>query len=177
MRKIKLYMAISLDGKIAKADGSVEWLEAIPNPDNSDYGYSDFYQSIDTTIQGNTTYQQIIGWGIDFPYPDKKNYVVTRKQGMPNTEHVEFISSNPAAFIRRLKEEEGKDIWLVGGAQLNSMLLEANLIDEIQLFVMPVILTEGIDMFSSLPVETPLKLVNTKAYSNGVVALTYALHS
>lgn len=174
MRKIKLYIATSLDGKIAKPNGSVEWLESIPNPDNSDYGYTKFYESIDTTIQGYNTYNQIIGWGIEFPYSGKKNYVITRKQGLSNTEHVDFISSDHIKFIQQLKEEEGKDIWLVGGGQLNTMLLEANLIDEIQLFVMPVVLTAGIDMFAATPKEGSLKYIDSKVYSNGVVALKYA---
>ncbi len=175
MRKIKLYIATSLDGKIAKPDGSVEWLESIPNPDNNDYGYAEFYKSIDTTIQGYTTYNQIIHWGIDFPYADKKNYVVTRKQGLSNTEDVEFISSNHIDFIKQLKKGNGKDIWLIGGGQLNAMLLKENLIDEILLFLMPVILTDGIDMFAPLPQESPLKLVESKAHSNGVLELKYLL--
>jgi dihydrofolate reductase len=173
MRKIKLYMAISLDGKIALPDGSVEWLETIPPPEDGDYGYKDFYASIDTTIQGYTTYQQVINWGIDFPYADKKNYVVTGKQGLTNTEYVEFISQNHIEFIKSLKEAQGKDIWLVGGGKLNAMLLEANLIDDLLLYIMPVILTKGIDMFSALPSERPLKLVASKVYANGVVETRY----
>ncbi len=168
-------MAISLDGKIAKSDGSVEWLESVPAPANDDYGYSAFYASIDTTIQGYSTYHQVINWDIDFPYADKKNYVVTRKQGLANTYYVEFISSNHIEFIKQLKAAEGKDIWLVGGGQLNAMLLEANLIDEIQLFVMPIILTDGIDMFARLPNDWPLVLKASKVYPNGVVELQYTL--
>lgn len=173
MRRIILYLASSLDGKIAKADGSVEWLESIPAPEDGDYGYADFYKSIDTTIQGYSTYDQIIRWGIDFPYADKKNYVVTRKEGLKKTEHVEFISSNHIEFIKQLKLESGKDIWLVGGGQLNGMLLEAKLIDEIQLFIMPILLTNGIDMFAASADEWPLQLNRSKVHTNGVVELHY----
>ena len=91
MRKIRLYIAMSLNGKIARPDGSVDWLEAIPNPDKSDYGYARFYKEIDTTIQGCNTYRQLLSWGITFPYPDKKNYVITRKGEVGNTEDVTFI--------------------------------------------------------------------------------------
>ena len=108
MRNVKLYIAVSLNGKIAKLDGSVDWLEAIPNPEKIDHGYADFYKSIDTTIQGYNTYNQIIGWGIDFPYADKKNYVITRKQGIENTEYVEFITGNHIDFIRQLKKKSGE---------------------------------------------------------------------
>ncbi|NQU55061.1 MAG: dihydrofolate reductase [Bacteroidetes bacterium] len=173
MGKIKLYIAISLNGKIAKSDGSVDWLESIPNPNKLDYGYSDFYKSIDITIQGNTTYKQIIGWGIDFPYADKKNYVLTRKQELQNTKDVEFISENHIDFIKQIKKENKQDIWLIGGGQINTMLLNENLIDEIQLFVMPVIIESGIELFETLPKETKLKLIETKSYSTGVVELKY----
>jgi dihydrofolate reductase len=173
LRKVKLYIAISLNGKIAKSDGSVDWLESIRNPEKTDHGYSDFYKTIDTTIQGYNTYSQILGWGIDFPYADKKNYVFTRKQGIEKTEYVEFISENHIDFIKQLKKEDGKDIWIVGGGQLNTMFLNENLVDEIQVFVMPIVLTDGIELFESLPKETKLKLVETKPYSTGAVELKY----
>ncbi len=175
MKKIKLYIATSLNGKIAKKDGSVDWLEAIPNPDKLDYGYMAFKETIDTTIQGYVTYSQILGWDIPFPYPNTKNYVLTRKQDIENTEHVEFISENHLEFIKKLKAEAGKDIWLIGGGQVNTMLLNAGLIDEIQVFVMPILLSEGIALFELLPKETALKLVDSKTYPTGVVELNYGL--
>ena len=173
LRKIKLYIATSLNGKIATPDGSVDWLEAIPNPEKIDHGYADFYQSIDTTIQGNKTYKQIISWGIDFPYSDKKNYVFTRSEGFVNTENVSFISNNHMDFVRQLKQEEGKDIWVVGGGQLNTMFLNEMLLDEIYVFVMPIILSDGIDLFESLPKETKLNLIESKTHATGAVEIKY----
>ncbi len=173
LRKLLLYIACSLNGKIAKADGSVHWLESIPNPEGTDHGYAAFYNAIDTTIQGYTTYRQIIDWGIDFPYPDTKNYVLTRQQNLKDTPFVRFISENHADFIRKLKKEEGKDIWLIGGGQVNTLLLNEDLIDEIRVFMMPVILSDGIALFQDLPKETRLKLTGTKTYSTGAVALHY----
>ncbi|NJN77481.1 MAG: dihydrofolate reductase [Saprospiraceae bacterium] len=175
MRKVKLYIAMSLNGKIAKSDGSVDWLEAIPNPDKSDYGYMDFYQSVDTTIQGYSTYAQIINWEIDFPYADKKNYVITRQEGLGNTEFVTFINENQSDFIRDLKQQKGSDIWLIGGGQINTLLLNEQLIDEILVFIMPIILSDGIELFEALPKETNLKLLETKIYNSGVVELRYSL--
>ena len=177
MRKIKSYIAISLNGKIAKLDGNVKWLEDLPNPDKLDYGYFDFYNSIDTTIQGYSTYDQIMSWGIDFPYADKKNYVITRKQNLENTEHVEFISENHAEFFRALKQQEGKDIWLVGGGGINTLLFNENLIDELQIFVMPIVLPGGIELFGSIPNEKGLKLIDSKTYATGAVELVYQVES
>tara|TARA_R110002111_G_scaffold78363_2_gene124265 strand:+ start:1189 stop:1725 length:537 start_codon:yes stop_codon:yes gene_type:complete len=176
MRKLKLYIAISLNGKIAKSDGSIDWLEAIPNPEKIDHGYADFYKSIDTTIQGNTTYKQILSWGIDFPYADKNNYVFTRDKTLINTSEVVFISDNHLDFVKQLKNQKGGDIWLIGGGQLNTLLLNEKLIDEIQVFVMPIVLTQGIDLFESLPKETKLTLIETKAYSTGAVEIKYKVN-
>ena len=80
MRKLKLYMATSLDGKIAGSKDDVKWLEEIPNPEKTDYGYYDFYRSVDTTIMGNTTYKMIENFEGKFPYPDTKNYVASSKK-------------------------------------------------------------------------------------------------
>ena len=176
MKKLKLYIAISLDGKIAKPDGSVEWLESIPNPEKTDYGYAKFYDSIDTTIQGYSTYDQILGFDIDFPYTGKKNYVVTRKQNLAPSKDVEFITQDHADFIRDLKKEEGKDIWLIGGGQINSLMLKEQLIDEILVFVMPIILSDGINMFEAIPIETSLKLLEAKPYESGAVELRYSVN-
>ncbi len=173
MRKTKLYIAMSLNGKIAKKDGSVDWLENTPNPDKIDFGYKEFYDSVETTIQGNSTYKQIISWGIDFPYPDKENYVFTTNSKLKNTKYVEFISENHIEFLNHLKNQEGKDIWIIGGGKINTMLLNENMIDEIYVFIMPIILSEGIELFEALPKETKLKLIKSKTYTGGAVQLQY----
>ncbi len=175
MRKVKLHIAMSLNGKIALDDGSVDWLEGISNPEKTDYGYDEFYKSIDTTIQGYKTYELFLSKGIDFPYTGKKNYVFTTKVGLENTEHVEFIKKNHVNFVKDLKQGEGGDIWVVGGGYINAMFLNEDLIDEIQLFVMPIVLSEGINLFASLPNETKLKLIESKTYSSGAVELRYQL--
>ena len=165
---------MSLNGKIATQDGGVDWLEATPNPEQLDYGYADFYASIDTTIQGKSTYQKIIDWGIEFPYKKTKNFVLTRNPNLANTEEVEFVSANHVQFIKQLKRYEGKDIWLIGGGQVNTLLLEAGLIDEIRVFIMPIIIPDGIGLFEALPPQTQLELMESVSYPTGVVELRYA---
>jgi len=167
---------MSLNGKIADSDGGVDWLESIPNPNEDDYGYIEFVDSIDATIQGSKTYQQIIDWNIEFPYADKKNYVVSNKQSRQDTEFVEFITDNHIEFIKLLREETGKDIWLIGGGRVNTMLLNANLIDELQVYVIPIVLSGGIELFEHIPKETRLTLRETQAYSSGVVELKYGVN-
>lgn len=175
MRKIKLYIAASLNGKIAEKDGSVSWLERVPPPEDTDYGYADFYESIDTTIQGASTYDQVISWDIEFPYKGKKNYVLTRKNDREDTEHVTFINKDHITFIENLKQQEGNDIWLIGGGQVNTLLLNAGLVDEIILFTMPIILKEGIEVFENLPDERALTLEHSESYTSGAMRLVYSL--
>ncbi|MFK7932277.1 MAG: dihydrofolate reductase family protein [Saprospiraceae bacterium] len=173
MRKIKLYSAISLDGKIAKASGEVDWLDQIPNPNKLDYGYFAFYDTIDTVLMGNKTYQQVLGFDVPYPYREKKSYVFTRDTSLASDENVTFISKNIPDFLTDLKEQEGKDIWLVGGGALNALLLKHQLVDEFIVHVMPIVLGGGISLFSDIIEPTQLELLNSKTYDTGVVELNY----
>jgi len=173
MRKIKLYIAISLDGKIAKPNGDVGWLDVVPNPDKNDYGYGEFFESIDTTLMGRKTFKQVESFEGPFPYQGLKNFVFTKHPEEHTSEEVEFVSGDIVSFVNELKSNPGKDIWLIGGGQINALLLNHQLIDEMQIFVMPVVLGAGIPLFHSLASEMPLNLVETKPYSSGVVLLKY----
>ena len=175
MRKIKLYIAMSLNGKIAEKDGSVDWLYVKEGDEKPDYGYSKFYNSIDTTIQGSSTYKQVESWGIDFPYPNKKNYVITRDKSLKDNKNVEFINTDHLEFIKDLKKQKGKDIWLIGGGLVNTMLLNECLIDELQIFVMPIILQDGIDLFQNFPNRTDLKQTETINHDSGAVEIKYEI--
>ncbi len=173
MRKIILYVAISLDGKIAKLDGDITWLESIPNPEKLDYGYADFYKNIDTTIMGNKTYEEVLGFDVPFPYPTKKNYVLTRQTGKTDTKFVNFVTGDILSFVKKIKVEKGKDIWLVGGSEVNTLFFNEGLVDELMIFVMPIVIGAGIPLFGDHPMEQSLHLVETKAFSTGVTMLRY----
>lgn len=175
MRKLIIYAAASLNGKIARSDGDVSWLNEIPIPEGSDHGFSEFYDSVDATIQGFNTYKQVVGWDIEFPYKGKNNYVFTRNRSHQNTEFVTMVSSNHIEFVKNIKQQPGKNIWLIGGGQINTMLLNENLVDEIRIFIMPVVLNGGIDLFEKIPHETKLKLTESKNFSNGVVEMRYSI--
>ncbi len=178
MRKLILYIAASLDNYIARPGGDVEWLNSkelqLPG---EDYGYGDFYRSIDTTLMGRRTYQQILGFDVPFPYPDKSNFVFTRSVSRADKGDVNFVSGDVAAFVRALKERPGLDIWLVGGGQINTLLLENGLIDRLILTLIPVFLGDGIPLFHGRPRETRFNPVAGRCFENGVVQLTLdALH-
>ena len=172
MRKVILYIATSVDNFIARKDGSVDWLEKTPNPDNLDYGYHSFYKSIDTTLMGNATYKEVLTFGIPFPYPDKTNFVFTRTPKADNSD-VSYISEDIPDFVSGLKKQEGDDIWLVGGGEINTILMNHGLIDEIIITRIPTILGEGIPLFAGAPHESELILKELEDFGNGVVQLIY----
>ena len=165
MRRLKLYIATSLDGYIAGPNGEIDWLEA---GGNLDYGYRELYSSIDTTLMGTATYRLTLTVD-DFPYPDKTNYVFTRGTPPPDTAYVRFISGDIARFVRSLKEQSGNDIWLVGGGQINTVMLNEALIDEIILTLFPLVLGEGIPLFASGARRSSFKTVGYERYTTGLI--------
>lgn len=167
MRKVKLFIATSFDGFIAKTDGNIDWLFT-----DKDYGYSDFYQSIDTILMGNNTYKQILNFGADFPYADKTNYVFS-KQPQNHTEFVRFVSGDIVSFVASLKATEGKDIWLVGGGQVNAVLLDRSLIDEMILSIHPIALGEGLPLFAGGSRSHNFQLMSYQAFASGLMQLVY----
>jgi dihydrofolate reductase len=170
MRNVVLYIATSLDGFIAGSDGDTDWLFT-----DGDFGYAEFYDSIDTILMGHNTYRFLLQFDV-FPYPDKKNYVFTRTERLNDHNPVKFITGNVPGFVSQLKKEEGNNIWLVGGGQINSILLNENLIDEMIISVHPVILGQGIPLFKERSLNNlPFKLIQNKVFDKGLVQLKYSL--
>ena len=165
MRKLKLFIAMSLDSYIAGPNGEIDGLEV---GGGLDYGYKEFYASIDTTLMGNSTYNAILPFP-KFPYPEKTNYVFTRGALPPDTCYVRFVSGDIAAFVRSLKEEPGKDIWLLGGGQVNTIMLNAGLIDDTILTIFPLALGRGIPLFAPGVALSSFKTVHCEAYETGLI--------
>jgi dihydrofolate reductase len=170
MRKLILYSATSLDGYIAGSNHEIDWLFS-----GGDYGYAAFYDSIDTTISGFNTYKLALSFG-SFPYPDKKNFVFSNHHKHEEDTPVIFIPEVPAGFIQDLKEKPGKDIWLVGGGQINTLMLNAHLIDEMIISIHPIILGKGIPLFAGSPQRRNFDLANSKTYPDGLLQVTYKLN-
>lgn len=172
-RNLILYIAASLDGYIARSNGAVDWLSGNGDNPNADNGYNDFYNTIDTVIMGRTTYEQLINelspdtW----VYEGKKCYVATTRKGEVD-DRVEFLSEDIAEFVRKLKEQQGKDIWLIGGGKLIDEFIKKDLIDKYIITIIPTILGDGISLFLKENPEIKLRLVETKTV-DGMVELTY----
>lgn len=168
MPQVILFIATSLDGYIARTDGSVDWLFH-----DEDYGYASFYDRIGSTLMGKRTFEDILTFG-DFPYPDKENYVFTRHAAGRKHPSVTFVEGNIPAFVRGLKKRVEKDIWLVGGGQINTLLLSTGLVDRMIISMHPVVLGQGIPLFGKgLPAETWWTLEQSTAFPSGLVQLDY----
>ncbi|MBB6460925.1 dihydrofolate reductase family protein [Flammeovirga kamogawensis] len=174
MRKIICYIATSIDGKIADSKGGIEWLDDFTNPEKEQYGYQDFFDSIDTTIMGNSTYQKIQSLDVEFPYAGKRNFVITKSSESDNDAHVTFLHEDIIEQIKVLKEEENEqNIWLVGGGKVNALLEDHRLIDELRLFIIPVVLGTGIPLFQPIGTKTTFDLISSKQYKSGIIELRY----
>jgi dihydrofolate reductase len=174
MKKIKLYIAASIDGYIARSDGELDWLMKFPVTPNENYGYNDFDETVDTVIMGGRTYRDILCMDFVWPYKGKKTYVISRTQLMKKDD-VEFMTENIIENISQLRETEGKDIWLVGGGEIIAMLLDKEMVEEMIITYIPVTLGNGIRLFSDCSKESKWTLRDTKSYPNNVLQATYSL--
>lgn len=165
MRKFILFIASSLDGYIARENGDIDWL-----PENTASGYDKFYKTIDTVVLGKKTYDQVLTFGA-YPYQDKKSFVFTKKNNQTKDENIEFVS-DVDKFVKDIISNSGKNIWLVGGAEIISSFVNHGFVDEIILSIIPVVLGKGIPLFKNIEKETKLKLVKTTNYDN-LVELQY----
>lgn len=177
MSQLKLYIASSIDNYIAMPNGNIDWLTSLPAPKNGDYGYGELLNSIESTIMGRHTYEEILGFGVEWPYPNFQTYVVTSNQELSiTTPKTQIIDSNElVALIQQLKQNNKKDIWLIGGGQLIVFCLEHQLIDQMILTKVPIILGKGIPLFPPQPTKSNWELTKTEAFDTGLVNLTYQL--
>lgn len=173
MRKVTLYIAMSLDGYIADKYGKVDWLHGHGNDGDNMDAYSDFIKDVDTVIMGWNTYHQITTElsPNEWVYEQLTSYIITHR-ALPSTDNIKFVSDDPCGIVKRLKKENGKTIWICGGGNIVQPLMQGGLIDEYHICVIPTILGSGIRLFGEFPNEIKLKLVRTQVY-NGVPELVY----
>lgn len=173
MRKISLFIAMSLDGYIADHKGGVDWLKGQGDDNENVDVYSKFVENIDTILMGWNTYHQIItelSPG-EWVYRDFITYVITHNKQI-SSEQIRFKNMNPADLAKKLKEENGKDIWVCGGADLVQQLVNKDLIDYYYITVIPTLLGSGIRLFENTEHEIKLRLLQTQSY-NGMIDLIY----
>lgn len=172
-RKLCLFIAMSLDGYIAKPDGDISFLDEM-NQGGEDYGYATYIETVDTVILGRKTYDKILSMGNESFYGERKVYVVTRNP-RPDSGQTSFYSGDLTDLVQSLKSRAGKNIYCDGGAEIINQLLQKNLIDEMTVSIIPVMLGEGIRLFGGNFPEQKLKLAGCKDFEKGLAQLHYVL--
>ncbi len=177
---VTIHMVASLDGFIARKDGRVDWLEASDEFEGGDTLDPDFVQeflkTIDCYVMGSRTYETALDFeakGFGWSYGDKPTFVLTRRDLRTTRDTIEFYSGDLTRLVNERLKPSFRSIWFVGGGAVSSECLRLGLVDEVRYSIMPVLIGEGIPFFEGLDRDVGLHLVETNAYTSGMVALRY----
>jgi dihydrofolate reductase len=171
---VTLHVVSSLDGFIARKDNSVSWMDSpgdVYEKGVSEGDAVDSIQPIDCFVLGSLTYEHALQLG--WPYGDTPTVVLTSRELPSTRKSVEFYSGDPKSLIDEILAPRYGNIWLVGGAMLAQSFLRLGLVDEIRLTIAPVLLGEGLRLFSDSGAETRWQLKDVVAYRNGFLAVVY----
>lgn len=173
MRKISLFIAMSLDGYIAKPNDDLSFLKLVEK-EGEDYGYAEFTSKIDTIIIGRKTYDYVVNeiGASHYDNGQRDIYVITRTE-RPKVGRTTFYTGNITELVKQLKSENGKNIYCDGGAEVINELLNHNLIDEFIISVIPVILGNGTRLFKDGRPEQALEFITAKTFETGLAQLHY----
>ena len=173
MRKISLFIAMSLDGYIAKPNDDLSFLKLVEK-EGEDYGYAEFTSKIDTIIIGRKTYDYVLNeiGASHYDNGQRDIYVITRTE-RPQVGRTTFYTGNITELIKQLKSENGKNIYCDGGAEVINELLKHNLIDEFIVSVIPVLLGNGTRLFKDGRPEQALEFITAKTFETGLAQLHY----
>ena len=164
-----VFIATSLDGYIARADGSIDYLSIVERA-GEHYGYRAFIDSIDTLIIGRSTYELALTFE-PWPYAGKRCIVLSH--AAREAKHgEEFFAGEPRELVQRLDHDGARRAYIDGGAVIQQFLA-ARLIDDLTVSVIPILLGQGIRLFADTQGDIPLELAGTERYESGLVQLTY----
>jgi dihydrofolate reductase len=175
-RKVIVHIGTSADGYIARPDGDLEWLTSRPAP-RGFYGMNAFMKSIDTKVLGRKTYEMTLKMGAKFDARDPHIVFSRRPPPREVPSGVQFVNDAIAPFVRRLREQPGKDIWLMGGGEIIASFLDEHAIDEFVISMVPVFIGEGIPLIARRYRQTGLELISSERFEDGVVQLHYRVQN
>lgn len=170
MMRIRGYIAASLDGYIAAADGSVDWLLEFQQ---QDFGFANFLEDIETVILGRSTYDQVWSFGVGWPYAGKRAIILTSRPVENLPPGAEVWNGPVEELAAKLRTEGGGDAWVVGGASVQRAFLDAGALDRIELFVIPVLLGDGVPLWPKSDRGHRLSLTAMERLEGGMVRLDY----
>jgi len=181
---VTVHMAASLDGFIARKDGSVDWLETsdeFADGRTLDPAFvSEFLKSIDCYVMGSRTYETALGFeaaGLGWSYGDKPVFVLTSRQLPRTRESVLFHAGDLATLVNGRLRPAFRSIWVVGGSVVSAAFLRHGLADELRYSILPVLIGDGIPFFDLLDIDVSLHLIGVNAYKSGMVELRYEVRA
>ena len=177
---VTIHMVASLDGFIARRDGSVDWLETADSFEGGEVmapeSVAAFLQTIDCYVMGSRTYETALDFearGMGWAYGDKATFVLTRRELHKTRSTVQFYTGDLQRFVEERLRPAFRSIWFVGGGAVAGECLRRGLADEVRYSVVPILIGGGIAFFEGLDRDVALHLLEVKAYKNGMVALRY----
>jgi len=171
MRKVTYGGAISLDGYLAGPGESIDWLRY---SDETAGLIRESFRNVDTMLMGRKTYEFAQRMGGGPPHPGVKAYIFSRTlDRIAERPDYELVREDVANFVRRIKDEDGGDILVMGGSELGTALIEAGLVDEIGFSIQPVLVGGGVPAFRELSHRVEFELVEGRALSKGCVLVKY----
>ena len=170
-RKVCLFIAMSLDGYIARPDGDISFLDEM-NQEGEDYGYSAFIETVDTVILGRKTYEKLISMGVESPYGDRNVFVLTHSPRLA-PKNISYYSGSLSELISSIRIQPGKHIYCDGGAETIAQLIQENLVDEMIISIVPILLGNGIRLFGASSPEQKLQFIDHTTFEKGLVQLHY----
>ncbi len=174
MAKTSYYVAVSLDGFLAREDGVLDWLSNYTKPLETPYDYEPFYQTVSAVVMGRKTYDTVLGFG-EYPYQGKPGLVLSKNTDFQvNESGIESVSSNWKEKVAALKSSVENRIWLVGGREVANLFVRENLLDEIILTIIPETIGTGIQWLGKTPLSASWLLSEHYISKNGVVQLVYS---
>jgi dihydrofolate reductase len=167
--RCSVFIATSLDGFIARPDGTFDFLSIVERP-NEDYGFADFFTTIDALVIGRNTYETALSFP-EWPYAGKRCVVLTHREA-PSVHGEQFFAGEPEALLEQLAMAGAQRLYVDGGAVIREFLRN-HLIDDLTVSIVPVLLGQGVSLFGSEVPEQRLQLASSKAYESGLVQLCY----
>ena len=178
--RVTIHMAASLDGFIARKDGSVDWLETSDKFEGGDTMapefVEEFLKTIDCYVMGSRTYETALDFeakGLGWSYGDKPTFVLTSRELRKARNTVEFYSGELAILVDERLKPNFRSIWFVGGGEVSAECLRLRLADEVRYSIVPMLIGDGISFFQGLDKDVALHLLEATAYKSGIVALRY----
>ena len=168
MRRVRYRVAASLDGYIAGPDGEIDWIVHDPALD-----WASLFAGFDTVLLGRRTYELTRQPGAPAWPAGWRVFVFSRTLTVAEDPSVTVVTAEAGAAVAGLRAESGRDIWLFGGGSLFASLLAADVVDEVEVAVMPVLLGRGVPLLDPEAPRARLALTDSRAYPSGVVSLRY----